>query len=145
MDLVKASEKDGDSLGQTLVDKGYAFQVDFESDNTAESIDEEDTEFDNITEAITGYDAKDEARICPFTDSSGRCFKGPKCKLEHSKLSNDGITTDKVPTMNQALAKLKLPAAGDVVEILITGYIDTCHFYVNILQNRSRGEMYSNK
>lgn len=41
---------------------------------------------DNINEAIAGYDARDEARICRFTKSDGTCFKGKNCKLEHLPL-----------------------------------------------------------
>lgn len=41
----------------------------------------------NINEAITGYDARDEIRICPFTKPDGTCYKGKHCKLEHVALS----------------------------------------------------------
>lgn len=41
---------------------------------------------DNINEAISGYDARDEARICRFTKHDGTCFKGKNCKLEHAPL-----------------------------------------------------------
>lgn len=43
-------------------------------------------EADNINEAIVGYDARDEARICRFTKSDGTCYKGKNCKLEHIHL-----------------------------------------------------------
>lgn len=41
---------------------------------------------DNINEAITGYDARDEVRLCRFTKSDGTCYKGKNCKLEHAPL-----------------------------------------------------------
>lgn len=50
---------------------------------------------DNINEAITGYDARDEARICRFTKSDGTCFKGKNCKLEHKPLP-EGRSSNKV-------------------------------------------------
>lgn len=41
----------------------------------------------NVNEAVAGYDARDEARICRFTRLDGTCFKGKNCKLEHVPLS----------------------------------------------------------
>lgn len=49
---------------------------------------------DNINEAMQGYDAKDEARICRYTRPDGTCFKGKNCRFEHTPF-NKGQTQTK--------------------------------------------------
>ncbi|VEN34954.1 unnamed protein product [Callosobruchus maculatus] len=89
---------------------------------------------ENINEAVAGYDARDEARICRFTKPDGTCFKGKNCKLEHILLPKDGFTTDKEMVFKEAMYSLILPKVGDIVTILITAYIDSCNFFANLVR-----------
>lgn len=43
-------------------------------------------EYSNIDQAMVGYRARDEARICKNVRPDGTCFKGKRCKLEHEIL-----------------------------------------------------------
>lgn len=145
-------------MGEILIKQDYVFEekvapkddldldvedkarISLPSDNLKEdSLDSDVDDLDecNINEVVAGYDAKDEARICPFTNRSGGCFKRENCRLEHRRLSRDGITTDKVLTINRAKTQFVLPPVGDMFEILVTGYINTCHFYAQILDDGS--------
>lgn len=54
--------------------------------------DDLEEETSNIDEAIIGYKATDEARICRFTKPDGTCFKGSRCPLSHEKLRNGKCT-----------------------------------------------------
>ncbi|XP_044252636.1 uncharacterized protein LOC123003733 [Tribolium madens] len=134
VDLLNEEKFGKKTLGQILVETDLAVEVDI-SDGIEALEDDDFEEYENINEAISGYDAKDEARLCPFTNSSGRCFKGARCKLEHGFLSEDGVTTDKILTMNQALSATPLPSKGQYIDVVITGYINTCNFYAHIITN----------
>ncbi|EFA08728.1 hypothetical protein TcasGA2_TC006403 [Tribolium castaneum] len=137
IDLLNEEKFGKKTLGQILVDSELALQVDI-SDGLEALEDEDFEEYENINEAITGYDAKDEARLCPFTNAAGGCFKGARCKLEHGVLAKDGVTTDKVLTMNQAFTVTPLPPKGQCVDVLVTGYISTCRFYAQIVTAPSK-------
>nr|XP_023018184.1 uncharacterized protein LOC111507152 [Leptinotarsa decemlineata] len=158
------AEPEGDSLGvdfcdcqetneeltvaQILLDLGLAKEIIEEYDEEhmelevfLDDVDDLETA-DNINEAIAGYDAKDEARICPFTRKDGTCYKGKSCKLEHASLSKDGFTTDKELVFKNAMCTLMLPACGECVTVLVTCYIDICRFFVQIIRTPHKESKY---
>lgn len=134
---------EGKTISEILIDRGYAVGEEKFSGELDELELEVQEEFENINEAITGYDARDEARLCPFTNSTGKCFKGPSCKLEHGFLSEDGTTTDKILTVHQAYNKVPLPEKGGNIRILVTGYKNTCHFYAQIITKPTKYSKFS--
>nr|CAH7722993.1 unnamed protein product [Callosobruchus chinensis] len=122
VDLIDINETDEEkTVGQILIDLHMVAQI-------------IPSTYENINEAVAGYDARDEARICRFTKSDGTCFKGKNCKLEHILLPKDGFTTDKEAVFKEAMYSLTLPKVGDIVTILITAYIDSCNFFANIVR-----------
>ncbi|KAG5900146.1 hypothetical protein JTB14_012819 [Gonioctena quinquepunctata] len=136
------------TIGQILIDLGLAKQIVEECDESnmdlerfLEDIDELETA-DNINEAITGYDARDEARICRFTKADGTCYKGKNCKLEHSRLSKDGFTEDTEFIFKEAMYDLPLPMCGESVTVLVTCFIDMCRFFVQIVRKPHQGPKY---
>lgn len=75
-----------------LITLDYAVQIIDEYNDDFLEVDEFLQDYDaeepaNINEAIIGYDARDETRICRFTRPDGTCFKGKNCKLEHVPIS----------------------------------------------------------
>lgn len=45
------------------------------------------------------------------------------------------VSTEKI-LQCQSFTKVVLPAVGEYVDILITGYVNTCHFYAHVLSER---------
>lgn len=140
----------GQSIGEFLIAENLAMYsvpnvhtLIAEKEIVQKEEDEDIPECDNINEAITGYDAKDEARICPFINDAGRCFKGPNCHLDHTPLAKDGITTDKTLTTFFTLSDIVYPDKGNHICVLITGYINLCNFYVQLIENISIEFTYS--
>ncbi|XP_019880886.2 uncharacterized protein LOC109608778 [Aethina tumida] len=137
-----------DTVGQILIDLGFAVQL-FD-DLDVNNLEVEEYVYDaqnygvtdNINEAIQGYDAKDEARICRYTRPDGTCFKGKNCRFEHTPFNKGGFTTDKLVIYRAACHPFILPNKYSTVHILITGYKNQSTFYAQIvnkpiLQNES--------
>lgn len=52
-----------------------------------DELNEEPLNTENALEAVMGYIPKDDKRICRFSDpKTNACFKGSKCKLEHTTI-----------------------------------------------------------
>nr|CAI5860574.1 unnamed protein product [Callosobruchus analis] len=143
VDLIDTNESDEEkTVGQILIDLHMVVQIIpsiyHDSEDDFETMLYDDINIletaENINEAVAGYDARDEARICRFTKPDGTCFKGKNCKLEHVLLPKDGFTTDKEPVYKAAMYSLILPKVGEIVTILITAYIDSCNFFANIIR-----------
>ncbi|CAG9856289.1 unnamed protein product [Phyllotreta striolata] len=145
VDLVfSEKDNDGTTVGEILLESNLAVQIlDEYDDADLEQFleDVSDVEIDNVNEAFTGYDAKDEARICKFA-RNGTCFKGKNCKLEHDMLPRDGFTTDKEAIFKEPLPFVP-PAIETTVMILITGYIDTCRFFAQIINTPCKIKEYA--
>ncbi|CAH1978308.1 unnamed protein product [Acanthoscelides obtectus] len=148
VDLIDTNETDEEkTVGQILIDLHMVVQIipssyyDSEEEMEAFLDDIHILETaENINEAVAGYDARDEARICRFTKPDGTCFKGKNCKLEHVLLPKDGFTTDKEIVYKEAMYSLQLPKVGEIVTILITAYIDSCNFFGHIVQTPFRSK-----
>lgn len=107
----------------------------------------------NAMVAVTGYEPKDDARICKFYDpSTGKCFKGNSCKFEHVQIMKskwmmispraygiiierkihftDGTTRDKCPAkMVEIHAKQMILNAHDIIDIIPLCVISVEEFY----------------
>lgn len=111
----------------------------------------------NALKAILGYVPHDEERICPFyEESTGRCFKGNACQLEHIKPLENGLTRDRRPVYTKLVPQI-MPLVGSRVKAFVTWVIDI-DFYVYIpklapmlliglkdkLNKREHSELYRN-
>ncbi|KAJ8965121.1 hypothetical protein NQ314_004346 [Rhamnusium bicolor] len=151
IDLYNPQEaNEEDTVGQILLDLGVAVQI-------LENYDEEQLDLEvylqdidsleraeNINEAVIGYDPRDEARICRFTKKrrimlQRKTLQTRSCSFIQRRISIqniflDGFTTDTLPVFKEAMYGLTLPAHDEVIRLLITGYKDTCNFFVQIVR-----------
>ncbi|KAL1494142.1 hypothetical protein ABEB36_009787 [Hypothenemus hampei] len=140
VDLVPYGHPNADSIGTTLIDTNLAVEITDEYENHGELGDfledlNECDKAENLNELITGYDAKDETRVCRFTRKDGSCFKGRNCRMEHYLLK-DGYTTDKCPVAIDSVTKLTLLNIGDTVTVLMTSFINSCTYMVQIIKEQ---------
>lgn len=86
----------------------------------------------NALKAILGYVPHDDERICPFyEESTGRCFKGNSCQLEHIKPLENGLTRDRCTVYTKLMQPI-LPLVGSWVKAYITWVVHINEFYIYI-------------
>lgn len=86
----------------------------------------------NALKAILGYVPHDEGRICPFyEESTGRCFKGNSCQLEHIKPLENGLTRDRRAVYTELVQQV-MPLVGSRHKAYITWIVDINKFYIYI-------------
>lgn len=86
----------------------------------------------NALKAILGYVPHDDERICPFYEkSTGRCFKGNSCLLEHIEPLENGLTRDKLAVFTKLVPQI-MPLIGSMVRAYVTWVVDINEFYIYI-------------
>ncbi|XP_062555471.1 uncharacterized protein LOC134220429 [Armigeres subalbatus] len=87
----------------------------------------------NVMKAVMGYAPRDDQRICPFYDPTIQgCFKGSRCRLEHTTKLADGWTRDKSLYKIQIRAALETPAIGTEMMVVPTYIVNVDEFYAHI-------------
>lgn len=86
----------------------------------------------NALKAILGYVPHDDEHICPFYDeSTGRCFKGNSCQLNHVSKLDNGLTRDRCAVYTKLLQQI-MPIVGSMVKAYVTWVFDINEFYIYI-------------
>lgn len=96
----------------------------------------------NAMIAVTGYDPRDDARICPhYNVATGGCFKGGQCRLEHSAKLPDGWTRDQRPSVVRERIPQAWPACGTLIKCVPTHIVHVDTFYGQIVPCSSAQEL----
>lgn len=77
--------------------------------------------YDTLADAMLGYNAQDDLRLCKFTRPDGTCFKGAKCKLKHVMRRKGGITVDTEEVL-VVPDNTFMPDVNDVLSVYITHF-----------------------
>lgn len=100
-----------------------------------EMIYEEPFNTSNAMKAVMGYDPQDDKRICRFYDpSTGGCFKGVNCRLEHTPREPDGWTKDILPSLSIVDSRhpITIFTTGSIINITPTYVGQLDRFYAQI-------------
>ena len=111
--------------------------TDCNSENELKDLFEEPFNTSNVMEAVMGFDPKDEEKLCKFFDpTTNSCFKGNKCKKEHSLIITEGWTKDKDIIKLNSVAEITYPAIGQKIKLIPT-FIQTVEkFYAHLCNNQ---------
>lgn len=134
--------KESGTIGEILINLHQAVEIVLPEDDPdgiymleKEQIEIERAEqYLDINEAITGYNQRDEARICKFTRPDGTCYRGNKCKFEHKKYFRGGFTTDEVPVHIKTANDILIPKTGTITKIRLTRIVNPTYFYFNFVE-----------
>lgn len=108
--------------------------VRFQRDQLADTTGSDDAGTSNAMVAVTGYNPQDDARICRHYDpTTGGCFKGAHCRLEHVAILPDGWTRDQTTTTTQQCVAQQWPHIGQTVHLVPTYITNVNGFYAQIV------------
>lgn len=90
----------------------------------------------NALVAVTGYAPRDDARICRHYDATtGGCFKGGACRLEHVPPMRDGWTRDQLMTRAKQRVTQPWPTVGASFILRVTHLVHIDRFYAQIVSD----------
>ena len=79
-----------------------------------------------------GYDPKDDRKYCRFTDASGVCFKGARCKFRHLLAIKEGWSRDQFKVTIDIPLKLALPKVGSIIWLEPIAILSVNKFYAHL-------------